>query len=544
MGLSAAMIFGSAASAFAQGKDHGKNHNGRNQNHQWKHQGKAQIKLEFKDLDKNYNWVMQNIARLASKRVFEGYDDGTFQPRREITRIEAIIAAVRLMGLREQAESQTEMSTKLNFKDTDLIQRKYPNAVGYVAVALEHDLFSENDDYVLPNKPATRQWATVLLIKALGMENEAKTMMNEQLAFRDAAAISAGSRGYIALAVKKNLVSGYNNQTFQPNKPVTRAELAALLDRTGNQMPDYNDNEIEGTVSSAVQNNILTLSEGGQTVSYTVDPNAFVFRNGVKSALSDIQVGDKVKVRSYNNVIIYIEVTSKVQQTETFTSVVTSAVSTNGVIILNRNQTGQNQNAQYTFSSNAMIYRSGTLVTASDLKVGDQVFVRTENNVITFLQVIQSVNDTINYTGKISGLNADSNLIVVTKDNQNTAFVVNQNTVYLRKGVSVSLSDLKVGDEVLVQGVNQTASIIQVTLPIEDLPQIFSVDGWFNSLTLNSLGEIAGISVTQNVYGGTQVSNYNVSSDVTITGNTLLLVPGHAIILEGENQIVNKIKIQ
>ncbi|MEB3100449.1 S-layer homology domain-containing protein [Ferviditalea candida] len=544
-GLSAAMIFGSAASAFADGDHHGKGNNGRGHNQFKLHgNGKVQIKLEFKDLDKNFDWVMQNIARLASKRVFEGYDDGTFQPRRQITRIEAIIAAVRLMGLRDQAESQAEMSSKLSFKDADLIYQKYPNAVGYVAVALEHDLFNENDNAVLPNKPATRLWSTVLLIKALGLENEAKAMMNAELNFRDADAIPAGSRGYVALAVQKNLVSGYSDQTFKPNKPVTRAELAALLDRTGNQMPDYNSNEITGTVSSAVQNNILTLNENGQTATYTVDPNTFVFRNGVRVSLSDIQVGDTVKIRSYNNVIIYIEVTGQAQQTETFSAVVTTAVNANGVITLSRNQNGQNQTGQYTFSSNATIYRNGTLIAASDLKAGDQVFVRTENNAITFLQVLQSVNDTINYSGKISAVNVGSNVVVVTKDTQSTAFAVNENTVYLRKGVSVTLADLKVGDEVLVQGVNQTASVIQVTLPVEDQNTAFTVNGLFNSLTLNSQGEIAGISVTQNVYGGTQVTNYNVSSDVTITGDTSLLVPGHGVTLEGQNQIVNKIQIQ
>ena len=52
------------------------------------------------------------------------------------------------MGLREQAESAAEMSTKLNFKDADVLARKYPWAVGYVAVALEKNLFNETDTLV------------------------------------------------------------------------------------------------------------------------------------------------------------------------------------------------------------------------------------------------------------------------------------------------------------------------------------------------------------------------------------------------------------
>ena len=82
--------------------------------------GNIQIRINFDDL-KGAQWAMRYIASLASKQVFEGYEDGTFKPDKSVSRIEAITAAVRLMGLREQAESATEMATKLNFKDADKI---------------------------------------------------------------------------------------------------------------------------------------------------------------------------------------------------------------------------------------------------------------------------------------------------------------------------------------------------------------------------------------------------------------------------------------
>ncbi len=101
-----------------------------------------------------------------------------FKPEKTVTRIEAITAAVRLMGLREQAESDAEKPTKLNFKDAD----KIPSwAVGYVAVALENDLFTESDDSVKPNEDADRLWATTLLVKALKLEAEAKAQMTAHL---------------------------------------------------------------------------------------------------------------------------------------------------------------------------------------------------------------------------------------------------------------------------------------------------------------------------------------------------------------------------
>ncbi|BFT75087.1 S-layer homology domain-containing protein [Paenibacillus sp. P36] len=324
-GLVLTMVMGGASAAFAKGNDHDDRGKGNNNNsyttsiNNGKNNGKGnisgniQIRINFDDL-KGAQWAMRYIASLASKQVFEGYEDGTFKPDKSVSRIEAITAAVRLMGLREQAESATEMATKLNFKDADKIPAW---AVGYVAVALENDLFTESDDSVQPNKEADRLWATTLLVKALKLESEAKAKMNTQLTFKDAKQIPAGSVGYVAVAIEKGLVDGFEDNTFKPNQSVTRAQLAALLDRTGNQMPD-DQNSTAGTVNAAVYNNVLPVTKAGVTTNYVLHPDAFILRNGVKVAASAIQVGDEVKVRSFNNQVVFVEVTKMADANQSF----------------------------------------------------------------------------------------------------------------------------------------------------------------------------------------------------------------------------------
>jgi hypothetical protein len=381
-GLALAMIVGGSTSAFADnGKGHGKNDD----------KGKTSanmninVRLSFDDVKGgDVEWAIRNIASLASKRVFEGYEDGSFKPRNAISRIEAITAAVRLMGLRDQAESATKMATKLNFKDADKIPAW---AVGYVAVALENDLFLESDDSVQPQKEADRLWATTLLVKALKLDAEAKTKMNTTLNFKDAKQIPAGSIGYVAVAIEKGLIEGFENNTFRPNQPVTRAQLAALLDRTGDQIVDKDT--VTGTVSAAVYNNTLSITKAGTTTQLVLDPNAFIYRSGVKVAASALQIGDEVKVRSYNNLVIFVEVTK------------TAAANTN-----------------------------------------------------------------------------------------------------------------------------------------------FDVTGVLNGTTVNTSGQIATISITQNVYGANQTTLYNVSPTVAITGNLALLVQGHVVELKGQNQLVSAIDIK
>ncbi|NRF94111.1 S-layer homology domain-containing protein [Paenibacillus frigoriresistens] len=314
-GLVFTMVMGGASAAFAKGNDHDDRGNGNknqyNQNINVK--GNIQIRINFNDL-KGAQWAMRYIASLASKQVFEGYEDGTFKPDNSVTRIEAITAAVRLMGLRDKAESAAAMQTKLNFKDAD----KIPSwAVGYVAVALENDLFTENDDSVKPQEEANRLWATTLLVKALKLEAEAKTKMNTTLTFKDANKIPAGSVGYIEEAIEKKLVDGFEDNTFRPGQNVTRAQLAALLDRTSSQLPDE-QNAIAGSVSGAVYNNVLPVTKAGVTTQYVLHPDAFILRNGVKVPASALQVGDEVKVRSFNNQVVFVEVTKLADVNQSF----------------------------------------------------------------------------------------------------------------------------------------------------------------------------------------------------------------------------------
>lgn len=482
--LTVSMLLSGATAAFADGKGNDKNKkqdkgysnsqkNNNGKNSDWVPPGlrnKVQIHITFDDLKSGeYDWALRYIASLASKKVFEGYDDGTFQPNKPISRIEAITAAVRLMGLRTQAESSEEMNANLNFKDAKQIKEKYPWATGYVSVALENDLFMESDTMVQPEKEASRLWATMLLVKALKLDSEARSKMNTKLSFKDAKDIPAGSVGYVAVAIEKGLIDGYEDNTFRPNRPVTRAELAALLDRTGSQMPEYNNTTVTGTLSAVINNQVLTVEKDGKSQQYALLQDALILRKGVRANVSDLKVGDKVKVYVYNNQVTFVEVTEAVEEqapiSQTFDGTVTAQVNNNNVLTYVSN----NQSKTLTVQSDTKIYRHGELVAASMLKVGDQIRVVIHNNQILYI-------------------------IVTTAVDQNN--------------------------------------------------QYFTIDGKFQSLSINRDGVVDTISITTAVYGGNQTRVYGVSSDVTIIGNPALLQLNRDVQLKGANNVVTSIEIK
>lgn len=310
--LALSMIVGGATSVMASA-DSWKNESSRDddKHHKKENKGKVKFNLNFDDLnEQELKWAYEHIIRLASKGVFTGYDDGNFKPQNKITRVEAIIAAVRLLGLEEEAKKPENMNATLNFKDFDQLKKKYGAAVGYVTVALENDLFSETDTSIQADKPANRLWATVLLVKSLNLSAEAKKKMDTVLPFKDAHEIPAGSVGYIAVAIEKKLISGYTDGTFKPNRTVTRAELAALLDRLDEQLPEQeNAQAITGTIQAVSASSLTVKKADNTTVTVPIGANVFIFRKDVKSPVSALEVGDTALVRTYEGKAVFIEVT-------------------------------------------------------------------------------------------------------------------------------------------------------------------------------------------------------------------------------------------
>ncbi|MNZ66454.1 S-layer protein sap precursor [compost metagenome] len=390
--LALLMLAGGATSAFADGgKGRGGGHEDKRDKKEEKKEDKHKVTWKFEDEDE-LKWALEYIMRLSSKGVFTGYEDGSFKPNQKITRIETLVAAVRLMGLRDQAESAAEMSVDLPFKDGDKVESKYPWAVGYVSVALKNDLFFDTETKVDPEDKATRLWSTVLLIKALKLDKEADALKGTKLDFKDAGEIPPSLVGYVALALQKGIITGYDDKhgkTFRPNQPVSRAELAALLDRTDSEMPNHDAQAITGKLQAAASNGKITvINSVYQAVELTLDPNVFIFRDDKKAAVSELQANDEVLVRTYENKVVFIEVTKKAPAVTTFTELgVINTLTFNAqaklaTITITRVENSKTVVFVYNVDANVTITGDATL-----LKAGQLVQVKGDNGVAKSIEI-------------------------------------------------------------------------------------------------------------------------------------------------------------
>lgn len=447
--LMVTLVLGSALGALADAKGKG--------NTKVERDGKKiTVTFEFEDSDEAA-WALQYMTSMQIKGVMEGYE-GKFQPNRPINRVEAITTAVRILGL--ESEAQAKMETDLNFKDAKLIEKKYSWAIGYIAVAVEQGLFDASENAVKPNEPASREWTATLLVKALGKNQEALTKMNTQLTFKDSKAISAGAVGYVAVAVENKLVEGYSDGTFKPNKPVTRAEMAALLDRLDGKLDsDLDANSILGTYISSDATTVTLQTYNNTSMTLPLGEKVYVFVDRKQATLADLVQGDEITVRTVDNKAVYISAKIEEEEFEGRVLMVTPLTVTNlvyGAATLKVDlEEDDNTTMDFILQADTKITYDGKKANWTDILVGDEVEVKVERNQVTQVKIeereeLKLKDVTLKSLTTDAATGSITSITVVDETGKEWTFNVNQNTDFELKGVAA----LQVGQtlEIKVEG--------------------------------------------------------------------------------------------
>ncbi len=253
----------------------------------------------FEDSDEA-PWAADIIEKVFEKGFIKGIDSKHFQPNKPVTRAEAAIMIVRMLGLEDKALQSLQGT--LPFIDDEEIPSW---ARGYVDLMVAQGILNGIDTghgkAFEGLKPTTRLEVTVMVIRALDLEDQAKANDGSSLTFTDKAAIPSSLLGYVALAVDKGIITGVNG-AFQPNKPVTRAEMAAILDRaSGNTpaQPPAQPGTVTGTLVSVttIGTASVTIKKADNTQdTYVLADGATVTLNGAASTLAGLQVNDSLTI--------------------------------------------------------------------------------------------------------------------------------------------------------------------------------------------------------------------------------------------------------
>jgi hypothetical protein len=180
--------------------------------------------LEFSDVAKH--WAKDAVNDMGSRMVIDGTGNGLFGPNRNITRAEFAAIVVRGLGLK--LEEGTASFSDVNATDW------YASAV---STAYAYGLIDGYQDGTFrPTEKITREQAMTILSKAMEVTGLKAKLASQSAdatlrSFDDAASVSAWAQSGVADSVQAGIVSGRNADTLAPKDFITRAEVAATIQR-------------------------------------------------------------------------------------------------------------------------------------------------------------------------------------------------------------------------------------------------------------------------------------------------------------------------
>ena len=169
-------------------------------------------------IDMGSHWADVTIGKLIELGVINGYGDGTFRPDNTITRAE-FSTIVRKAFKYDEAEGNS-------FDDTSNHWAK--NEVHTLVCSGVIDK-AEYGDLYIPDKNITRLEMAKMIVRAVGLSEQAVDMAGNDTRFVDNAEIPTADRGYIIIASDNGIINGYPDLTFKPYGEATRAEASTMV---------------------------------------------------------------------------------------------------------------------------------------------------------------------------------------------------------------------------------------------------------------------------------------------------------------------------
>jgi len=436
-----------APAAFADSSDHGKGNN----------KVKFQKVEKFKFKDVKGHWAENVLLQMTAKGFLQGYQDASFKPSNTVSNIEAVVMIVRALGLEEEAKA-ADLSQSLKHA------KQIPSwAIGYVQVAYEQGILTEKDlKSFNPNKAAKRIEVAQMIARALDLDEGQKNQIS--LKFLDQKDIPDGFNGIVIIMVQTGIMQGNTNNCFLPNKPITRAEMAILLDRIDGKVVENDKNEVTGKINS-VDEDEISIIKNGETKEYDFSDDVSVYINGKAEDVEDLEEGLYVKLILDNEGEVVFVKAEEVEDEEFEGEISQIVLGDDAQFTVD---TGSKDKV-FKVDSNTEIEKDGKEIFLNELEIGWKVSVEAKDGKALEIIVLdeedeEDEEDAEEYKGVITDVDADDDEPTISleddEDNRYT-FEVDEDAEITLDGESADLEDLEEGFEVEIV-VNDDDMVVEI----------------------------------------------------------------------------------
>jgi len=180
--------------------------------------------LGFNDVTSH--WAKDAVNDMGSRMVVSGVGNNMYEPNRDITRAEFAAIVVRSLGLKPGTG---------NNPFTDVESTEW--YCQYIETAYEYGIISGYGNGKFgPSDKITREQAMAMVARAMKItglkvefeEDEAEKLLK---VFADSEQAAIWAKESLAVCVKAGVVSGKSSTTLAPKDEITRAEVAAIVQR-------------------------------------------------------------------------------------------------------------------------------------------------------------------------------------------------------------------------------------------------------------------------------------------------------------------------
>lgn len=429
------------------------------------HADTAIATTKFSDVPAGH-WAEKHIAKLASQGIVKG-TNGAFKPSDNISQQEAVALAIRFIGKESEVKTDEAVVFPENFNVSTYFKP-------YIVLAFQTGLLNRDEEFKLADatpdtpwgtKPASREWITKLVVKAIGKEETAKQLASSASYFKDGNQIGTDYAGYVNAAVALKLVNGVTEDKFDPKGSITRAAIATILSRAESVFPVAYDGQSTAVLTGQTAGS-LNLYQDSKETSVSVDANTYVYRFDSDKALTLDQLvpNTNLLVVASGGKALYVEQLDDTQQVEKLSGTVDRVLPNDNKLWVWVND----EPVAVTYTSATTITDgSGNAIPASSLTADSNVEITRDSyrsNPVTLSIAVKSAP--VNATGK--GAVKDIQATDLTFEDTDTKAVTKYNVspqaevVWQGQILDGGLSQLRVGDIVTYEVKNSLVTRITI----------------------------------------------------------------------------------
>lgn len=497
----------------------------------------AALTTPFKDIGGGH-WAEKHVAKLALQGIITGYADGSsfvFLPNQSVTQQEAVLMALRFAGLESKADKEQIIGFPSSFTVSNYFKP-------YIVLAFEEGLLDQTEEYALASKdpqkawgtkPASREWVTKLIIRAIEQEEEAASLQNAASSFADAAQIDSLYKGYVNAASELELVKGVTAVKFDPKANVTRASLATIFSRAQKLFPVDYEGQTSGIISKITDTSITLYSDKKETTYELGSDTLFYHYNSEKSITKQqlLEYGD-VTVIAKAGKALYVEAKGDTPHTKSVSGTLDRVISDDKKLYVWIN----NKPVEVFYNDSVVVVdNEGKALKLSDIKRDSQISIvqDTFRETPLALKIIAAPQSTVS-SAKGLFYSSDDELITIK---EGTALV----SKFMADAVTVEIEGMS---GATTADLIKEADQVELTLNADDVVTKIKVIN-------RNVKVIAGAQIASYVYdkklltvvdaagGNAQALYFTDKTKIEYSGNTISLASANSLLTQNRKIIIS-----